>query len=547
MQAHRARLTSRLDAAQASAEGGESQLRTMRAEWRRVRANPDRLGKQLGSVQKALEQVRLEVQRLRAKRDEAEQRRAETAAKHQETKAVQKAAEEQLQTHHRDVQERQHDAAEVERSIRSLRDEQAELVDRKKEAQLRAARAEARLRSAVQGQQARKSRYSRALKDLRRRVDLANQARAVLPQAQAAVNESQATLRGLRREHEEKQRTLEALAAELDLLTLKVREQMGKESRSKRALDEVLAEERRLEEERDGWRGEEARATRQMQDLKEARDAKARELEKVRRDIAATEEERGMKRLALNDLAKQHAEVEARLKHAGELYEAVKAERNSYVNAIQAAAQALAERKERVKILAHELQILQSESGAKDQALQREKDALAKSQERLKARRAECNRERAVFRERQEAVSHQLGEIDRLTGVIARAEKQMLKLKQQYEAAVEARNFAGVQVIDRNDELCVLYEKSAAHEDSLQKGEAAMKESEGGMQGLELRKKELQRQLRLSRAKFPRLPELAERVLTLQKDVRDARDTAARLAQELEDPGLADRWAPLEG
>ena len=243
----------------------------------------------------------------------------------------------------------------MERSIRSLRDEQAELVERKKEAQLRAARADVRLRTAVQGQQARKSRYSRALKDLRRRVDLANQARAVLPEAQGAVNEAQATLRGLRKEHEDKQRGLEALAAELDLLTLKVREQMGKESRSKQALDEVLAEERRLEEERDGWRGEEGRMTRQVSELKEARDTKVRELERVRKEIERTREEQGMKELAMTDLAKQHAEVEGRLRHAGELFEAVKAERNSYVNAIQAAAQALAERKERVKILAHEL------------------------------------------------------------------------------------------------------------------------------------------------------------------------------------------------
>lgn len=95
---------------------------------------------------------------------------------------------------------------------------------------------------------------------------------------------------------------------------------------------------------------------------------------------------------------------------------------------------------------------------------------------------------------------------------------------------MEARNFAGVQVIDRNDELCVLYEKSAAHDDSLRKGEAAMKDADGGMAALELRRQELERQLRLSRAKFPRLPELAGKVLTLQREVREARDTATRLA-----------------
>ena len=36
-------------------------------------------------------------------------------------------------------------------------------------------------------------------------------------------------------------------------------------------------------------------------------------------------------------------------------------------------------------------------------------------------------------------------------------EKEMLTLKQQYETAVDARNYTGIQLIDRNDELCILY------------------------------------------------------------------------------------------
>ena len=44
--------------------------------------------------------------------------------------------------------------------------------------------------------------------------------------------------------------------------------------------------------------------------------------------------------------------------------------------------------------------------------------------------------------------------------VIFALEKEMLGLKQKYEVACEDRNYAGVQLIDRNDELCILYEKN---------------------------------------------------------------------------------------
>ena len=39
---------------------------------------------------------------------------------------------------------------------------------------------------------------------------------------------------------------------------------------------------------------------------------------------------------------------------------------------------------------------------------------------------------------------------------------------------MERRNYAGVQLIDRNDELCILYEKSNVHEAMATKGNVRM-------------------------------------------------------------------------
>jgi hypothetical protein len=36
----------------------------------------------------------------------------------------------------------------------------------------------------------------------------------------------------------------------------------------------------------------------------------------------------------------------------------------------------------------------------------------------------------------------------------------VFRLKKMYEFAVEDRNYTGIQLIDRNDELCILYEKA---------------------------------------------------------------------------------------
>ena len=47
----------------------------------------------------------------------------------------------------------------------------------------------------------------------------------------------------------------------------------------------------------------------------------------------------------------------------------------------------------------------------------------------------------------------------------------MLRLKKRYEVAVEERNYTGIQLIDRNDELCILYEKANMQQTVLKKGE----------------------------------------------------------------------------
>lgn len=41
---------------------------------------------------------------------------------------------------------------------------------------------------------------------------------------------------------------------------------------------------------------------------------------------------------------------------------------------------------------------------------------------------------------------------------------------QEYEGAVEDRNHTGIMLIDRNDELCILYEKANTQEEVMRKG-----------------------------------------------------------------------------
>lgn len=71
----------------------------------------------------------------------------------------------------------------------------------------------------------------------------------------------------------------------------------------------------------------------------------------------------------------------------------------------------------------------------------------------------------------------------------------MLALKQKYETSCEDRNYAGVQLIDRNDELCLLYEKNNIQQSVLNSGESEIKRLEDEIRMVKLELSDTQRRI----------------------------------------------------
>jgi hypothetical protein len=88
--------------------------------------------------------------------------------------------------------------------------------------------------------------------------------------------------------------------------------------------------------------------------------------------------------------------------------------------------------------------------------------------------------------------------IDKLNSIINGLEHEMMTLKKRYEAAVEIRNYTGIQLIDRNDELCILYEKSNIHEKTLGDGERDLRVGTEEIRSLRIAIEDLERQLHVS-------------------------------------------------
>eukprot|EP00439_Symbiodinium_sp_Y106_P009246 s662_g1.t1 len=129
--------------------------------------------------------------------------------------------------------------------------------------------------------------------------------------------------------------------------------------------------------------------------------------------------------------------------------------------------------------------------------------------------------------------------------------REALALRLKYEQAVATRNFTGTQLIDRNDELCILWEKANIQDPSeklLKKGEDAMQRKEEEIRSLKIDLGEVQRQLIVVRGKMPEVESLAESVAQLREKVASVRKHSEEMSRELENPKSSLRkWRKLGG
>ena len=123
----------------------------------------------------------------------------------------------------------------------------------------------------------------------------------------------------------------------------------------------------------------------------------------------------------------------------------------------------------------------------------------------------------------------------------------MLALRSTYDRAVEERNSTGGQLIERNDELCRLYEESDELQGSMEVMGVRMKERHEEQRLLRLRAEELKGQHTIARSRVPEIDLNRCKIEVLEAQLVAERKKTEACCSLLEDPSNADRWRPLDG
>jgi chromosome segregation ATPase len=258
-------------------------------------------------------------------------------------------------------------------------------------------------------------------------------------------------------------------------------------------------------------------------------------------------EEVKLREMTMVDLQKKISEGDARLKQQQSLYEAVRSDRNLYSKNLIESQDEIAEMKRKFKIMNHQIEQLKEEIGNKDQAFVKEHIERTKAEKEKEAQKNELMRvKRQVFTS-EAAMKNFEAERAKLDRIIDDADRERFRQKTEYDIVINERDILGTQLIRRNDELALLYEKMKTQQRTISKGELAYRERLEDLRVLRLKASALRRELHIAKSQTHNLSSLREEVYRLQLELMQERIKVKALSEELENPNNKHRWRKLEG
>jgi chromosome segregation ATPase len=325
---------------------------------------------------------------------------------------------------------------------------------------------------------------------------------------------------------------------------------MRAEEKTKRTVDQVKANERiakNLETEVLSYKQEAAKQRKLIYQLEKDREKYGIEASEQRALYLQTMEEIKLKEMRTNELQKKVTEGDTKLKQQQQLYEAVRSDRNLYSKQLIESQDEIAEMKRKFKIMNHQIEQLKEEITAKDHALVKEHFDHQKVEKQKEQLKNELARMRKLLEANEHTINNQDAEIRKLTHMIRRMDDEALDQRKEYDQVINERDILGTQLIRRNDELALLYEKLKIQQSTLRKGEAQYQERIQDMRILKLKISDLKRELQIAKHQVGQLDDLKREVYHLQRELLQEKTKVKALSEELENPMNVHRWRKLEG
>ncbi|KAI5082160.1 hypothetical protein GOP47_0001903 [Adiantum capillus-veneris] len=247
------------------------------------------------------------------------------------------------------------------------------------------------------------------------------------------------------------------------------------------------------------------------------------------------------------DLQKKIVEGENRLKQQQNLYESVRSERNLLSKNLIDAQDEINELRRRIKVMNHQIEQMKEEINAKEVALIKEHFDFTKVEKERENLKQELGKAHQQIKEGELLIASHNANIENLNHIISEADDEKFRQKKELDIVKNERDILGTQLIRRNEELSLLYEKIKIQQSTLSKGQVQYRCRLNELRLLKIKLTELKREHCVLQGSVQNIQVLKREVHNLGRELLQERTKVKALSEELENPLNVHRWRQLEG
>jgi chromosome segregation ATPase len=249
----------------------------------------------------------------------------------------------------------------------------------------------------------------------------------------------------------------------------------------------------------------------------------------------------------MQDLARTIEELEAAMQEEKQRHEAIRIERNNTLKLLRDEQREVERLENDQKNLHREIDTLRLEVATKDSALVKENYDYRKEKAQKELYADEISRLKRSISESEDTIQTLQSEVRQLGTAIRKLDDNALLQRKEYDQIINERDILGTQLIRRNDELALLYEKIKILQSTLRRGEIQYNARLDDIRLMKIKLRDLQRLLTIARGGQSGVEELNRNLVLLQKELVREKVKVKALSDELENPINVHRWRKLEG
>lgn len=339
---------------------------------------------------------------------------------------------------------------------------------------------------------------------------------------------------------------LDSIIKEKGTLVSKVGKAGDKNKEQEKDIQDKINDQKRLEEEINNLKKENAEKEGQIKKLEREVDKQGQLASQNNAKFHNCLEEIKLKNNFISELQKKLLEAESKLKQQQNLYEAVRSDRNLYSKNLIEAQDEVKEYERKFKIAQHEINQLKDELEGKEGALDKEHNLVAQAEVEKKYLKNKNMSQTNEIESKNKHIDSLEKQMESLKFVIRQSEKERKELQSNYEKVVTERDIFGTQLIRRNDELALLYEKIKILQSTLSKGEMQYQQRIQDIANYRIEIGRLKHSKEIVEKQSASMPALKKEIYHLQQELLKERLQVKALSEELENPMNVHRWRKLE-